>query len=52
MGGEKKDWYLLFVHARNYLLLNTCSDKVGGEHVTLIHVIDSVTYNFNSQYVQ
>ena len=27
--GRKRAWYLLFAHARNYPLLNTCSDKGG-----------------------
>ena len=30
---------------RNYFLLNMSSDKMGGEHVMLIHMIDSVTYD-------
>ena len=29
VGGEKRAWYLLFAHARNYPLLNTCLDKSG-----------------------
>ena len=31
---RKRARYLLFAHARNYLLLNTCSAKVGGERVS------------------
>ena len=49
VGGEKKSLVsTVRVHSHNYLLLNTCSDKVGGERVILIHVIDSVTYNLAS----
>ena len=35
VGGEKRAWYLLFVHARNYPLLNTCSGKSGRGNVYL-----------------
>ena len=44
VGGEKRAWYLLFAHARNYPLLNMCLGK-SGKRVILIHVIDSATYN-------
>ena len=43
----ERAWYLLFAHARNYPLLNTCSHKMGGEREILIHVIGSVTYMYN-----
>ena len=44
VGGQKKAWYSLFAHARNYPLLDTW---LGGEWVMLIHVIYSVTYYFS-----
>ena len=35
---RERAWYLLFAHARNYLLLNTCSDKSGrGTRNTYLH---------------
>ena len=51
VGGEKRAWYLLFAHARNYPLLNTCLDKSGRGRRILIHVIDSVTHKFYQVYL-
>ena len=42
---RKRASYLLFVHARNYPLLNTCSDKSGRGTHKQIHVNGSVTYD-------
>ena len=42
---RERAWYLLFTHARSYLLLNMFQTKVGGKRVIHIHVIGSVTYN-------
>ena len=49
---EKRPWYLLFAHARNHPLLNTCtrSGKSGRGTRILIHVIVTVTYKF-SKYI-
>ena len=42
---RKRAWYLLFAHARNYALMNTCSGKSGRGTRNTYHVIGSVTYS-------